>query len=165
MVGGEKEEEKTAAAAMGSPSPAAAVAVTTAAVAPHAPAPGGEGGPTERRRDARADQRRSRYLAARPRLPPSHRLGRYRHHHRRRAAATEPRRRHIRTPPLRAPSTSHRDSVRFPAFRIGRLLLLSSLPLLVLLAAAVEFGERAREHFLLFLFTKYAYFIITVHVI
>lgn len=99
-----EEEEKTA-AAMGSSSPAAAVAVTTAAVPPHATVSGGEGGPTERRRDARADQRWPRYLAARPRLPPSHRSGGHRHLHRHRAAATEPRR-HIREPPLRARHTA-----------------------------------------------------------
>lgn len=46
---------------------------------------------------------------------------------RRRAAATEPRRRHIRTPLLRA---RHRDSVWFPAFHIGSLLLVLLLRLL-----------------------------------
>jgi len=91
---------------MGSSSTAADVAVTTVSVPPHAAVSGGEGGPTERRHNSRADQRWPRYLAARPRLPPSHHRGGHLHFHRRCAAVTEPRRRHIREPPLRARHTA-----------------------------------------------------------
>jgi len=137
-----REEGERTAAAMGSSSPAAAVAVTTAAVAPHATTSGGEGGPTERRRDARADQRWPCYLAARPRLPPSYRHRRHRHHHRRRAAAPEPRRRHIGAQPHRARHTA--SVFGFRLFASVDYCCWSSLPLLVCYWPLLLIG-RARE--------------------